>query len=164
VTIRRAVSADAPLILNVLNAICAEGGAFYVTQFVPDGQWQPVLRNPAAHPDHLLLVAEGDSQLIGVLNLFPEPGHTLSHHVAELGIAVAPTHRRRGIGRSMMEHALAWAEQTALEKVVLRVFATNLPALALYTHFGFHIEGRQQRQIRTSFVDIDLVWMARFLR
>lgn len=163
-TIRRAVSADAPHILNILNAVCAEGGAFYVTQFAPDAQWQPVLDDPATVPNHLLLVAEGGGQLVGVLNLFPEPSYTLSRHVAELGIAVAHTHRRRGIGRSMMGHALAWAGQRSIDKIVLRVFATNLPALALYEEFGFQVEGRQQRQIREDGVDIDLIWMARFLR
>lgn len=164
VAIRRAVSADAPHILNALNAVCAEGGAFYVTHFVPDAQWRPVLDTPAAVPDHLLLVAECDGQIVGVLNLFPEPIHTRSRHVAELGIAVSRAYRRRGIGCSLMEHALAWAEKMPLEKIVLRVFATNLPAIALYERFGFHLEGRQQRQIREQGADIDLIWMARFLR
>ena len=163
-SIRQAVSADAPHILSGLNAVCAEGGAFYVTHFAPDDQWQPVLDDPAAYPDHLLLVAECEQQVVGALNLFPEPAHTLSRHVAELGVFVLPHHRRRGIGRAMIEAALAWAVQTPLEKITLRVFATNRPAIALYRQFGFHVEGRQKRQIRARGADIDLMWMAHFLR
>jgi RimJ/RimL family protein N-acetyltransferase len=55
----------------------------------------------------------------------------------ELGMIVAPAHRRRGIGRALLERAIAWAETNAKRALTLRVFPDNEPARALYRACGF---------------------------
>ncbi|MBV8300229.1 MAG: GNAT family N-acetyltransferase [Candidatus Eremiobacteraeota bacterium] len=55
----------------------------------------------------------------------------------ELGMIVAAAHRRRGIGRALLERAIAWAEANAKTALLLRVFPDNEAARALYRGCGF---------------------------
>jgi len=54
-------------------------------------------------------------------------------------IGVSSQHRRRGIGRLLMEKALNHFKKSGLEEVMLYVMQDNLPALRLYEGFGFKI-------------------------
>ena len=54
---------------------------------------------------------------------------------------VAASHRRRGVGRALLEQAVAWAESAGVRKLELHVFPWNEPAIALYESFGFEREG-----------------------
>ena len=45
---------------------------------------------------------------------------------------VAASHRRRGVGRGLLEQAVAWAESAGVRKLELHVFPWNEPAIALY--------------------------------
>lgn len=145
-----------------LNAICAEGGAFRATRFIPTPQWDAALYRPETAPDHLLVVAESEGCLVGVGRLFPEPKHTLCRHVAELGMFVLSPYRRRGVGRQLLAWLLEWAAEAGLEKITLSVFATNRPAVRLYQQFGFIAEGCQRRQIKLGDRYVDRLLMARF--
>ena len=61
--------------------------------------------------------------------------------VGELGLVeqvyVAPTHRRRGIGRVMMGRALEICARAQFRHVFLSVSASNEPAKGLYRNMGF---------------------------
>lgn len=57
-----------------------------------------------------------------------------------------------GIGAQLLRQALEWCTQrTSLRKIDLSVFADNEGAIALYTKFGFVIEGR----IKGAFREVD---------
>ena len=62
-------------------------------------------------------------------------------HVADLGLMVAAYHRRLGVGRALLEQAVAWARRGGVRKLELHVFPWNEPAIALYESFGFEREG-----------------------
>ena len=162
--IRRATPRDADLVVQGINTICAEGGAFYTTQFVPTPQWNAVLHYPDILPDHLLLVAEWDGSFVGASRLFPGAENTLSRHAAQLGMFVLPPYRCKGIGRSLLKYMISWATDIKLEKVFLSVFSTNQPAIRLYQKFGFVEEGRQLSQIKLADGQyVDLLLMAYFV-
>jgi RimJ/RimL family protein N-acetyltransferase len=55
----------------------------------------------------------------------------------ELGMIVAATHRRRGIGRALLDRAIAWSEANEKRALTLRVFPDNEGARALYSGCGF---------------------------
>ena len=154
---------DANNIIVGIDAICAEGGAFHVTRFVPSEQWQAALYHPEIVPNHLLLIAEWNNQFAGSIRLFPGEAHTLYSHVADLGLFVLKPHRRLGIGFRLMEEALVWAGENQVEKITLSVFATNTPAIRLYQKFGFKKEGRLMRQIKLGHEYIDFLQLALFL-
>jgi RimJ/RimL family protein N-acetyltransferase len=162
-TIRRALPSDARSIVESINAICAEGGAYYVTHFEPDEQWRMVLDQPEQAPGHFLAVGVVAGAIAGMVNLFPPPATVVSQHVVTLGIHVAAPYRGKGIGSALLDYGLNWAQRIGYEKVVLQVFASNHPARALYQKFGFVEEGVQRRQIKRDGVYDDAIWMARFL-
>jgi ribosomal protein S18 acetylase RimI-like enzyme len=54
-------------------------------------------------------------------------------------VAVDQRFLRRGVGRAMLTHALAYAERQQLGLVSLYVGAANQPAIALYQGIGFYV-------------------------
>ncbi len=84
----------------------------------------------------------------------------MTHHVASLSIAVAADARGRGIGRRLMERAIAWSKRVGIEKLVLSVYPNNEAAISLYRSFGFIDEGRLARHSRKSYGYEDEILMA----
>lgn len=62
-----------------------------------------------------------------------------------LTIAVDPRARRRGVGRAMLERALADAHRRGARRAHLEVRAGNRAAIALYTLLGFGERGLRPR-------------------
>lgn len=65
-------------------------------------------------------------------------------------IGVAPHARQRGLGKTLLTTFLEASQNAGYTSVILSVETENLPALALYQHFGFAItqtftEGRYHR-------------------
>jgi ribosomal protein S18 acetylase RimI-like enzyme len=58
-----------------------------------------------------------------------------------LSMWVAPEARGRGVGSSLIDALLAWAEPGAFERVVLDVADGNAAAVALYARKGFEPTG-----------------------
>ncbi|MGG1950445.1 GNAT family N-acetyltransferase [Ralstonia solanacearum] len=113
----------------------------------------------------MYLVAEREGVLIGHALL--EPMVLIAQaHVFSLTIVVHPGYLEHGIGTALMVELMGWAENNPrVEKIELRVRATNARALALYKRFGFVEEGRFERRIRLPDGSyIDDVLMARFTR
>jgi ribosomal protein S18 acetylase RimI-like enzyme len=73
---------------------------------------------------------------------------------------VAASHRRRGIGRALLEECAAWARGAGVRKLELHVFPWNEAAIALYESFGFLREGYRKGHYQRSGEDVDVVLMA----
>ena len=54
-------------------------------------------------------------------------------------LAVRREHQRSGVGRALMERALAWAMAKGAESMELRVYAFNGPAMRFYERLGYRI-------------------------
>jgi ribosomal protein S18 acetylase RimI-like enzyme len=96
-----------------------------------EGHWE--------HPEKVVLVARGDGGApLGVVWL--EPSH---HGVTELPeymfvlLAVVEGHRGRGLGRRLMEAAIAHVAAAGGRRARLFVGAGNERARALYARLGF---------------------------
>jgi ribosomal protein S18 acetylase RimI-like enzyme len=72
-------------------------------------------------------------------------GYTLSTLRAGDGglgrLAVAPPHRRRGIGRALALEAVGWAADTGARNVVLSTQEVNMASRGLYRSIGFRETG-----------------------
>ena len=55
---------------------------------------------------------------------------------------VAPTHRRAGVGRALVEAVRAWAGTRGVGTLLLLVTSTNETAIAFYERLGFTMTGR----------------------
>ena len=82
----------------------------------------------------------GRGPIVGFLCLsFPaDEGHINN-------MAVDPRWRRRGVGRALMDRALAFAAARGARVVHLEVRASNVAAQTIYRGFGFEVTGTRQR-------------------
>lgn len=67
-----------------------------------------------------------------------------------LTIAVAPEHRRSGVGAALLEFHLATLALQRVSRLFLEVDEGNASARALYAKFGFVEMGRREGYYRTS--------------
>ena len=161
IRIRPARPEDAATLVALGTQVGREEGAWLLTS----DAWRSVseerryLRALKRYADAAVFVAEDAGQLVGRLSLARDP-HPASHHVADLGILVAASHRGRGIGRALLEQAVAWARDAGVSKIELHVFPWNEPALRLYESFGFEREGLRRRHYRRDGEVVDAILMA----
>jgi RimJ/RimL family protein N-acetyltransferase len=115
------------------------------------------INNLNENQDALVLVAELNNQIIGLLFFVPQTKKKNSH-TGEFGVNVHPDYQHIGIGRVLVEELLKWAKDNSrIEKVFLTVFHTNHKAIQLYKNLGFIEEGRHIKaikQLNGEYVDI----------
>ncbi|MDX1421749.1 MAG: GNAT family N-acetyltransferase [Kiloniellales bacterium] len=70
-------------------------------------------------------------------------GRAVARECEILWLAVAPAHRRRGLGRRLLQGALDQAARRGAETVCLEVAVANAAARALYEAAGFQCCGRR---------------------
>ena len=92
-----------------------------------------------ARSDRVVVVARQDGRVVGVAtaNVATEEAHLLD-------LAVATTHRRRGLGSELLRTVRAVArDERGATAMTLEVRASNAPARALYGLLGFDEVGRR---------------------
>lgn len=162
IEVRPAAPRDAKAFLEFWTAIVAEGR--YVrseTVRHPARMYRARFRHPWTDREAQVLAVEG-GRVVGHVYVQREE-HPVTRHVATLGIAVAASHRGRGIGSVLMAEAVRWARSVGVNKLLLSVYPHNTAAIALYRKFGFVEEGRLRRQSRKSTGDEDEILMATWL-
>jgi len=160
-TIRHAVPADAGALIALAAAVGREPGEWLLTTDVERSvsDERRYLRAVQRHADAAVLVALDGDAVVGRLSVARDP-HPASRHVADLGLMVAESHRRRGIGRALLDACVAWARGAGISKLELHVFPWNEPAIALYDRFGFEREGLRRRHYLRAGVMVDALLMA----
>ncbi len=164
ITIRPADPGDAQALVDLASKIGGEEGSWLLTtddsRSVADER--RYLRAVRRHPDAAVFVAEEERQVVARLSLSRDV-HPASRHVGDLGLMVAATHRRRGVGRALLEQGVAWARSTAIQKLELHVFPWNEPAIGLYESFGFEREGLRRGHYLRDGAPVDAILMALWL-
>ena len=95
--------------------------------------------------DHVIFGAFDGEQLVGSTGLAREGPRKLAHKAVIWGVYVAPAFRQRGIGRMLLQHALAHAAALpGLRRVILGANAANPAAIALYKSVGFEAFGLER--------------------
>jgi L-phenylalanine/L-methionine N-acetyltransferase len=139
--IRPASPGDTRSFLDLYRVVVAES-RFVRTERVhrSTGFYRERFARPWTDDEAQILAVDG-KRVVGHLGISREE-HPTTRHVASLGMMVHPEWRGRGVGSALMEKALDWAREHAVEKVALSVYPDNDAARALYRKFGFVEEGR----------------------
>jgi RimJ/RimL family protein N-acetyltransferase len=159
--IRPAEPSDAEGLARLGDAVGSEPEGWLVTT----NGWRNVaeerryLRAIRRYPNAAVFVADDDGLVVGRLSVARDQ-HPASRHVADLGLMVAATHRRRGIGTALLQAAVDWARDAGVRKLELHVFPYNEGAIALYEQFGFVKEGYRRAHYRRGDGYVDAILMA----
>ena len=161
IRVRHAEPRDAGLLVELARAVGSEPEGWLVS----DSEWRSVgeerryLRAVHGHPHAAVFVAEVPEGIVGRLSLARD-SHPASYHVADLGLMVAASHRRRGLGQALLDEAVSWARDSGVRKLELHVFPHNAPAISLYERFGFVREGYRRGLYRRGEEYVDAILMA----
>ena len=158
--VRDALEADLPAIVEIYNA--AIGGRISTAQLEPVsvGERLPWFRehSPESHP---LWVAEIGGQVAGWLSFHPFITRCAYRGTAEISVYVSEKFRRLGIGRGLIEQAIAQAPHLELSALVGCIFGHNEPSLRLFERLEFARWGFLPRIARVDDVERDLVVVGR---
>lgn len=94
--------------------------------------WTPGNFADSLGAGYCMWVREADSEVIGYYAMMVAAGEA---HI--LNLTIAPSWRRHGLGRDLLEHCLARACDHHAETVFLEVRSSNTAAIALYHSSGF---------------------------
>ena len=143
VTVRLATDADLPAVLSLYRQPGLDEAV------LPLAEARAVLQSFAGYPDYRLFVAEDDGGVVGSFTLL------VMDNIAHLGarsgvieaVVVDPGRQGGGIGRAMMEHALAECEARGCYKTSLSANLKRERAHAFYETLGFERHGYSFRVI-----------------
>jgi ribosomal protein S18 acetylase RimI-like enzyme len=108
-----------------------------------------------------VLVALVEGELAGYVKVAPPTDAASNAHVQMVhGITVDGAFRRRGVGRALVDAAVAEARARGARRLTLRVLSHNEAALALYESAGFVVEGVQHEEFLLDGRYVDDLLMA----
>jgi RimJ/RimL family protein N-acetyltransferase len=159
--VRPAAPGDADALVRLGRLVAAEDELWLTYDRSPSDERRNV-KNTRRDPNAAVFVAETPAGVVGRISIARDH-NPYSHHVAELGLMVEATERRRGIGTGLMEEAEKWARASGVTKLELHVFPHNEPAIALYRKLGYEEEGHRRQHYRVAGAYVDAILMAKNL-
>ncbi|MGT2930243.1 N-acetyltransferase family protein [Streptococcus dentasini] len=139
---------EAVYVSQFLNELTAETDLIIKDRpsLAPEQMAEFLLKQSKSARD-ICLLAKSGSQVLGLLNLVSFQMAT-GGWSGDLFLAVAKDYRGYGLGQTLLELVLDWAQETQLlEQLELTVQVRNKPALHLYRKFGFEIVSRQKAAV-----------------
>jgi ribosomal protein S18 acetylase RimI-like enzyme len=102
------------------------------------------------------------TELSGLIGVQRAPQKQLAHKADVWGMYVAPTYRRKGLGRALLGHAIEYAANVlGVRSVNLGVTTTNEAAVGLYKSMGFEIYGTEREFLLVNGIFYDQHLMTR---
>ena len=105
------------------------------------------LRHLAANPHAVMIAAFAGEEVVGLTDIIGGQ-NDFDRHQGSLGISVAQAWRGQGLGRQLMEAAIAEAKSwPGFCRIELICVTWNTGAIALYESLGFQLEGRKRKAV-----------------
>ncbi len=144
---------DWPDVARIYAAGIATGNATFETTVPSWESWD------AGHLAAHRFVATEDGAVTGWIALSAYSDRCCYEGVADLSVYVAPEARGRGIGRTLVEAAIASSEAAGIWTLQAGVMAENTASLALHQGCGFRIVGTRERlgQLHGQWRDVVLL-------
>ncbi len=168
VVVRSAVKEDAAQVLELSKNVASEE-IYHMTSsseinltLEEEEAW---ILTELENPNHLILVAEVNSQIVGLLD-FSNGHRQRIAHTGYFGMSIEKSLREQGIGTMLLRVLLDWASShPVIEKVCLNVHGNNPRAIALYKKMGFEVEGVRKQELKYGPTEyVDSIVMAKFVR
>jgi GNAT superfamily N-acetyltransferase len=110
---------------------------------------------------HCVLGAFVEQELAGLASFGRNHNEKLRHRGGLYQMYTAPEHRRRGIGRQLVEAVIDHARRIeGLEELVLAVTVGNTAAETLYLHAGFRPKYVDKGFLKLESTYYDIMWMS----
>lgn len=144
ITIRRIRADDGTVLRRVrLAALTDAPGAFGSTlerelAFTAE-EWTERAVGASAGPDRVTFLAEASGVVVGLVGAF-----RTDTRVDLVSMWTAPSHRRLGLGRLLVDAVVEWTTASGVDCVELWVTRGNDAALRMYEAADFHITGDHQ--------------------
>jgi GNAT superfamily N-acetyltransferase len=132
-TVRQASEQDIPRILELYQELTGE------RHDLTRHETRPLFDEISAMPGHELLVAEEDGIVVGtmVFLIVPNFSHGALPWAIVENLIIDPAHRRKGIGRLLMDYARDRARETGCYKIQLLSNTKRKEAHRFYKSLGF---------------------------
>lgn len=114
-------------------------------------------------PSHPLWVAEEDDRIAGWLSFHPFLPRSAYRGTAEISVYIGEQFQRKGIGRVMVQKAIAHSSTLNLHTLVGGIFGHNEPSLRLFEQLGFVRWGLLPHIARVDGIERDLVIVGRHI-
>lgn len=104
-------------------------------------------------PNHIYLVAEDNSKILGYCGLWEVAGEGQITNVC-----VAPEHRGKHVATQMLEELLRKAKEQMVTAITLEVRVSNESAIHLYEKLGFQEAGTRKEFYTHPIEDAKIMW------
>ncbi len=139
IQVRAAGHADLPRMLEIYNREVLVSTATYDT----------VPRTAAEHrkwfslhgPDHPVLVADAGGAVAGWASLSPWSDRAAYARAVEVSVYVAEEHRRKGVGRLLLQSLIDAGCAHGFRALLARISADNEASVRLHAELGFVVVG-----------------------
>ena len=142
-TIRLAAEKDIPRILELLGELVISTSPSETGRKATAADYKSVFAQIKARPGQHLLVAEADGKILGtmVLIIVPNLSHGGLPWAGVENVMVDADYRRHGIGKLLMDYALAEAKKAGCYKIQLISDKTRTEAHKFYRALGYKASG-----------------------
>ena len=158
--IRDALEADLPAIVEIYNEAIRGRISTAQLEEVSVEQRLPWFREHSAK-SHPLWVAEIDRQIAGWFSFHSFIRRAAYRGTAEISVYVSEKFRGRGVGKALLEKAIADSPDLQISALIGCIFAHNEPSLRLFARLGFERWGFLPRVALVDGVDRGVVVMGR---
>ncbi|MFD6508178.1 GNAT family N-acetyltransferase [Bacillus sp. NPDC060175] len=111
--------------------------------------FQKIIKTDSEKMKNLFLVAEVHNRIVGFSRCEGSDLKRLSHKV-EFGVCILKEFWGYGIGKSLLQQSINWADENEVKKIALQVLETNEKAIQLYKKLEFEVEGVLKNDKRLS--------------
>ncbi|UNP79238.1 GNAT family N-acetyltransferase [Bacillus mycoides] len=142
-TVRSAVQTDAEQLSEIRVQIDGEtenmdreAGEGFIDKI----GFQKIIKTDSEEMKNLILVAEVHNQIVGFSRCEGSKLKRLAHKV-EFGVCILREFWGYGMGKSLLQQSIQWADENEVKKISLQVLEKNEKAIQLYKKLGLEVEG-----------------------
>ncbi|MBL0731224.1 GNAT family N-acetyltransferase [Piscinibacter sp. HJYY11] len=153
--------AHLPDLYSVIDSVAREGKYLAFTK-APAWEQSVAFYRGLLKAGNPYFVAVAGTKVVGWCDVSFLVGESRAH-IGVLGIGLLPEFRHQGLGRKLMEAAIARSWAVGLTRIELNVREDNHNAKALYERLGFETEGLR-RKASVIGNEVHNVWAMSLLR